>query len=269
MNKNLSFILLKEVKDDEGRMICVEALINGIKMTLCNIYAPNKADPNFFHELNKTLGETEGQIILAGDFNQVLDPFLDKSKFSGQIMPKDRAAIHMISEDMGLVDIWRLIHHSDREYTFYSHCHQSYSRIDMFLISNTIIKQVVNCKIKAMALSDHTAVELSIDINTDTEKKGRLRMNISLLQDELFNLSLKDELISFFQINAGSATSKAMEWEASKAYIRGKFIAYSSKKKKEDTKRIKELESEIKYREIELSKKFVDKLYRDICKLKF
>lgn len=131
VNKNLSFILLREVKDDEGRMICIKALINGIKMMLC-IYAPNKGDPSFFHEVNKTLGETDGQIVLAGDFNQVSDPFLDRSKLSGPTTSNDRAAIHMICVDMGLVDIWRLINYNDREYTFYSYCHQSYSRIYMF-----------------------------------------------------------------------------------------------------------------------------------------
>lgn len=105
VNKNLSFILLREVKDDEGRMICIQALINGIKMMLCNIYVPNKGDLNFFHEVNKTLGETEGQKILAGDFNQVSDPFLDRSKLSGPTTSNNRAAIHMICEDMGLVDM--------------------------------------------------------------------------------------------------------------------------------------------------------------------
>lgn len=236
VNKNLNFVLLREVKDNEGRMICVQAMVNGTKMILCNIYAPNKGDPLFFHQVNKLLGEFEGHIILAGDFNQVSDPFLDRSKLSGSTMSRDRAAIHMICEDMGLVDIWRLINFSDREYTFYSHCHQTYSRIDMFLISNTMTKQVVNCRINAMALSDHAAVELHVDINTDTEKKGRWRMNTSLLQDESFSLSLKNDLVSFFEINSGSATSRAMEWEASKAYIRGKIIAHSSKKKKEDLK---------------------------------
>lgn len=269
VNKNLNFVLLKEVKDDEGRMICIQALVNGTKVTLCNIYAPNKCDPNFFHEVNKTLGEMEGQIILAGDFNQVSDPFLDRSKYSGPRIPKDRAAMHMISEDLGLVDIWRLINHSEREYTFFSHCQQSYSRIDMFLISSTIIKQVANCKINPMALSDHAAVELNIDINSDTERKGRWRMNTSLLQDESFKLTLRNDLISFFEINAGSTDTRAMEWEASKAYIRGKIIAHSSKKKKEDMKRIKDLETEIRDLEIELAKHFSDQTYRAVCKLKF
>ena len=54
-NKNVSFTLL-EIKDKERRMVCTQALINGSKLILCNIYAPNKGNP--------------GQIILAGDFNQ-------------------------------------------------------------------------------------------------------------------------------------------------------------------------------------------------------
>jgi hypothetical protein len=168
-------------------------------------------------------------------------------------MPKDRAAIHMLNDlgldfltDLGLDDIWRLINPTGREYTFYSHSHKSYSRIDMFLISNTIIKQVVMCKINAMALSDHAPVELGIDINTDQDKKGRWRMNTSLLQDENFKQLLKEDIKSFFEINAGSTNTRAMEWEASKAYVRGKMIAHSSKKKKENIKKIKELEIAIK-----------------------
>lgn len=65
VNKNLNFIPTGEVKDDEGRMVCVQATINGIAVVLCNIYAPNIGDPNFFYELNKTLGDMDAQIILA------------------------------------------------------------------------------------------------------------------------------------------------------------------------------------------------------------
>ena len=88
-----------------GRIVCIEALINGGKMILCNIYAPNRGDPHFFHKVNKILGEMEGQVILVGDFNEVLDAFLDESKFRGPAVTKDRAAIHMLREDIGLVDM--------------------------------------------------------------------------------------------------------------------------------------------------------------------
>lgn len=269
VNKNLNFIPTGQVKDDEGRMVCLQAMINGTTVVLCNIYAPNIGDPNFYYELNKTLGEMDGQIILAGDFNQVWDAFIDKSKSNDQTYPKDRAAIHMMSKDNGLVDIWRLVNPREREYTFYSHCHKSHSRIDMFLISNTMTKHVTHCKINAIALSDHAAVKLGIDINCDKERKGRWRLNTSLLSHDAFSLSLKEDLQSFFEINTGSTDRRSTEWEASKAYVRGKIIGYASKRKREDRDRIQELDNKIKNYEKELSQYFSNQLYQDICKLKF
>ncbi len=55
-------------------VICIDALINGFKVVLCSIYAPNKDDPAFINEVNKTLGSKEGHIMSAGDFTQVMDP---------------------------------------------------------------------------------------------------------------------------------------------------------------------------------------------------
>ena len=40
----------------------------------------------------------EGQI----DFNQVMDNMIDRSTFTGKSTPKDRLAIHMLEEHMGL-----------------------------------------------------------------------------------------------------------------------------------------------------------------------
>lgn len=89
--------------------MCLEAIVEGTKMVLCNIYAPNKSDPPFFHELNHMLGNSEGQIILAGDFNEVMDPILDKSSRQTHLLSKGREAIHMLSCDLGLTDIWRQV----------------------------------------------------------------------------------------------------------------------------------------------------------------
>lgn len=102
-------------------------------------------------------------------------------------------AVHMISEDMSLVDIWRLLHPREREYTFFSRCHRSLSRINMFSISNNTIKQVIHCKINAMSLSDCAAIELDINMR----ERGRWRMNVSLLQDNTFNSLLKEDLKFF------------------------------------------------------------------------
>ena len=78
----------------------------------------------------------DGHVILAGDFNEVMDPILDKSRSKGPLRTKDREAIHMLNDDMGPTDIWRHTNPNRREYTFFSHCHKSYSRIDLFVIAN-------------------------------------------------------------------------------------------------------------------------------------
>ncbi len=50
-----------------------------------------------------------------------------------------------------------------------------------------------------------------------------------LLQNDSFSNTLLEDLKSFFEINVGSTSKISSVWEASKAYIRGKIIAHSSK----------------------------------------
>lgn len=269
INKHLNFNIISETKDKEGRMICIEALINGVKVILCSVYAPNTADASFIHNLNTILGSKSGQIILAGDWNQVMDGCLDKSKYQGTSMPKDRAALHMLVEDLGLNDIWRLVNPKEREYTFFSHAHKSHSRIDFFLLSQDITNKVINCKIGPIALSDHATVELDINLNPDTGRKGRWRLNTSLLQDEVFSTMLAEDLISFFDLNIGSTERLSSVWDASKAYIRGKLIARASKMKKERREILSDLEMKICALEKNLARQYSDELYQEICKYKY
>lgn len=100
VDRNTHFVLLKDIKDAEGRLICVQV------------------DLHFVHEMKKVLGEMEGQIILAGDFNQVMDLNLDKGWLKGPQVSQDREARHMLTEAMGLVDIWRLVDPQEREYMY-------------------------------------------------------------------------------------------------------------------------------------------------------
>lgn len=85
---------------------------------LCSIYAPYNEDTDIYlhPEVNVILGNMEGQIVLAGDFNLVM---IDRSTFTSNSTPKDRLAIHILAEDMGLTDIWRCIHPNDREDTYF------------------------------------------------------------------------------------------------------------------------------------------------------
>ena len=48
-------MMLNQKKDDEGRIICFHSAIDGVKINICNVYAPNRDDSDFFHMVNKTM----------------------------------------------------------------------------------------------------------------------------------------------------------------------------------------------------------------------
>ena len=93
MHKKLNFVLLKQHIDEDGRLLCVEAIVNGMKLNLCNIYARNVEDAHFFHKANKLLGGiVDGHTVMGGDFNQIQDNVLDRTTYS-KTVPKDRQGL--------------------------------------------------------------------------------------------------------------------------------------------------------------------------------
>lgn len=154
-----------------------------------------------------------------------------------------------------------------KDFTFFSHCHKTFSRIDFFLISTSLADNVVGCDIRAISITDHAPVELFIKASLKAERRGRWRLNIGLMSDSTFRKTIEEDLKTFFDINIGSTEEITTVWEASKAYIRGKFIAQATKKK--SLTRIKDLEKEIKDKELDLSKHFSDGKFQELCKLKY
>ena len=269
VNKKLNFVVLNQFKVSQGRILVVEALVNGVKVILCNLYAPNKENTYFFHEVSKILGDVDGQIILGGDFNQTLDNHLDRSGARTDASPRDRATLDVLREELGLIDIWRLINPKEREYTFYSHSHRSYSRIDFFLVAGSLVDLVMDCNIGVIAITDHAPVELHIDLRSNKGKAGRWRLNTSLLQDEQFATKLGGDIRTFLDINSGTTERLATVWDALKAFIRGKCIAYSSWKKKDNKEKVQLLEKEIGILEKHLAEQYDEEGFRKICQLKF
>ena len=70
-------------------------------------------------------------------------------------------------------------------------------------------------------------------------------------------------------MNMGTTERVGTVWEASKAYIRGKIIAHSRKKKRAQRQRLKKLESQLKDLENALAEKHSNLLLKQVCDLKF
>lgn len=90
-----------------------------MELGLCSIYAPDIEGAGFSHNKNKIIGGIiDGHTIVAGDFNQVLSGVLGTTTISKN-MPKDRLAIKIMTKDLGLIDVWRLVNPREKEHAFF------------------------------------------------------------------------------------------------------------------------------------------------------
>lgn len=223
INKNISITNKVEISDPEGRYIIINASIINTEMTIANIYGPNTDNDEIFHKVFSIVSTfPQSKIIIGGDFNTVLNPSLDKST--------DTIKQYMI--ELGLGDSWRLNNPTTRDYTYFSPVHKTYSRIDFFLINNSIIQDITDTKINPIVISDHAPISLTFNNKNHFKTPQRWRMNTSLLQDKEFNEYFKKEWTSFIEINDTPEISASILWETAKAVLRGKIISYSAYKHK-------------------------------------
>ena len=80
---SLDLTVVKETKDEDGRILLIECVIENFKFTLVNIYAPTKDHLEnriqFWRRLKvKMESNAEMQLIVGGDFNTQLNPDTDK-----------------------------------------------------------------------------------------------------------------------------------------------------------------------------------------------
>lgn len=80
IRKGVPFLQKKTIADKEGRYIIVIGEIQNISLTLVNIYAPNTDNPVFFQKVFALIPDmSQTNLIIGGDFNTVLDAYLDRS----------------------------------------------------------------------------------------------------------------------------------------------------------------------------------------------
>lgn len=64
-----------------------------------------------------------------------------------------------------LTDVWWLHHPLEREFTFYSHPHNSTSRIDYFLATEHTLPYLERPQIEDMVISDHSPISVLLTMD--------------------------------------------------------------------------------------------------------
>lgn len=111
-------------------------------ISIFNMYSPNNDSKAFFQDLETHLHlDTVSARLVGGDLNTVVHAAEDRRSQGGSA----RAARSQISPlrtllpNCHLEDSWRALHPEDREFTHFSHPHNSWSRIDYMLLSRVMM----------------------------------------------------------------------------------------------------------------------------------
>lgn len=197
--------------------------------------------------------------MMGGDLNCVMSQQLDKQPKSKVPLPKMSKMLKHQSLELGLV--WRSKYPRNRDFTYYSCRHASYSRIDYFFTPKEELHRVVDIEILPITISDHSPMVLKWDLGHRLTSK-QWRLNASLLNDKEFTTFINTELHFYLNTNNLPGTSPLILWDCAKAYIRGRIISYTSAKKRNMNAKQRELEDKIG----ELEKKHKQTASSDVFK---
>lgn len=238
---------LKDVKcDDRGRYVFVKGVLEHRMCTLASIYAPNQDQIRFLQDTLVELHNfTEGDVIIGGDLNYLVDMTLDRlnrrRRFNRSVHNRqgDHHAytrLYSLLQKYNLIDIWRWHHPKSNNFTYYSAKYDTHTRIDYILISKSLLQEAPSSDIGYKIWTDHAWVECQIKWATLAAKPRTWRLDTQLLKDQTTVEKLRQEIEAFIQVNDNGEVSQVCFWEAMKATMRGRLIAATAYKRKEQQK---------------------------------
>lgn len=120
------------------------------------------------------------KVVIGGDFNIAPDSWLDRKPHRGQ-QPVYDDILTNLCMSAHTVDCWRISNPTSVKYTNSADSNQC-SRLDYWLISQIICKDVLKCEISVSPLTDHCMIKLSLKIIQHLKSsENTWKLNNSLL----------------------------------------------------------------------------------------
>lgn len=214
--------------------------------TFANVYAPNVNQIPWLVETLALLDSyKKGVVVLGGDLNIAVNPSLDSSSKKSALSARALRRLKNKLQQGAIYDVWRLRNPSRQDYTFFSHPHSSYQRLDYLFMSKEHLHLCTSAYIGNMLLSAHAPVFITILAPSLEPKAFRWRLNEQLISTEENLKNTQKLLEEFFSFNSLPETSPQILWDTHKAYMRGQFISMGSRIKKERKKRVDDLLAQI------------------------
>ena len=193
LSTNLDFQLLDTFKDDCENIIGLHIVISNHNFIITSIYGPNSVDPVFFRDLRRCFSlNPDASIICGGDWNLIdstadTDLNLDIHSMNSPPSLIRSRALAEVCDFYQLSDTFRALHPDRRDFSYRPKNGQhNRSRIDFFIISDSIIYNVSKCEISNEILTelfDHHSVHLGFN---NKNFKTRQSINNTILNHPRF-----------------------------------------------------------------------------------
>ena len=194
-NNNFEFKVKKIDSDCSGNYIILLIETQKQSFLLVNIYGPNKDEPEFFDKLKEKISENDvDHVILAGDFNLVLNPAIDYENYKHINNIKSKEVVEKMIDNLDLNDIWRDLNPESPRYTWRRNNPRQQARLDFFLISDSVISLVDEADIQFGYRTDHSPVLLKLKFQENIRRNTFWKFNSSLLRDKSFVDEINNEI---------------------------------------------------------------------------
>ena len=246
LHKNITYEILNQSTDINGRYILLNIQIYEIVYTIITVYAPNdKKSRNIFYNNIRTviLNNSQGNYIIGGDHNDILN---DNDRISSSKNTSRHATVkslHELIKIYKLIDIWRKIHSNKQQFTWRRKNGNDKSRIDFWLIDRNLVQQISSTDIRPAIINNTDHMAISLKINTPSDRgPGYWKFNNALLKDNEYVQEIETLVESFKSLHVNHQT----KWELCKLEIKSFSIYYSKKKSKHRYNEIQQLEKQLK-----------------------
>lgn len=238
-----SFTLHNSLVEVEGRYLALDCTLNSNRYTVITIYAPNKKQIHFLSKLMKKINRfKQGQLMICGDFNIVPDNSIDSSSQSHRL-PSPMGSLIRTND---LYDVWRRHHTTERDYSYFPPRHNSYTRIDYFLVDKWTLPNISSSEINTITWSDHAPVTMTLEDSPSISRTRIWRANAAILNSPTHSTHIRKCLEEYFATNSGSVQDNTTLWNAHKAFIRGILIQIGARERRRRSQRLNLLTSTIK-----------------------
>ena len=231
-------------RDTDGRLIIGTFNANGTDFQLACLYGPNNklAGGKFFDAFFQAL-DTDIPILLARDFNTVVDPNIDRfgCNLNSPWAYNWSDSLETLMNSFKLKDCWREKYPQKSAFTWRRSNGLQGSRIDMIWIPEHLLQHVKSVDIFPFFRSDHSYLFMEVDFPTSVNRgPGVWKLNCTHLQDESFR-SLITEFWQSWRSEKQRFSALSTWWEAGKARLKSIIRDFCYRKAKKRREKIKSL----------------------------